>query len=231
MIVRHVTEGDVPLTVTVFEDRISSVGRSCFDDVRKRMGVSIARTADAAGIDDEPSVAKLHGARDMTMRAKDQRLLDPFGRAFDLLPRRQADGAVRLHGFQPIGLVIVRHRVTQEGATQVHACGWNRAQPFEMRGIELRMSGTIPRPHLLRRPVDQIAIVIAEHVNGIERHQGVHRTPRVERSAGHIAEVHDLIDILRADVRKHGLKCQIISVHVGNRRELHRPFPIPAACR
>ena len=77
--------------------------------------------------------------------------------------------------------------------------------------------------------VDQIAIVIAEHMHGVERHQGIHRPPRVERAARHVAEIDDLVDALRADVGDNSLKREIVSVHIGNRGKAHRV--IPAACR
>jgi hypothetical protein len=90
-----------------------------------------------------------------------------------------------------------------------------------MRGLKLRMSGPVPRSHLLRRPVDQIAVVIAEHVNGVERHQRVHRAPGVERSARHVAEMDDLFDALRTDVGNDRFQRQIVSVDIGDRRKAH----------
>ena len=83
------------------------------------------------------------------------------------------------------------------------------------------MRGPVPRPHLLRRPVDQIAVVIAEHVNGVERHQRVHRPPRVERPARHVAEIDDLFDALRADVGNDRFQREIISVDIGDRGKAH----------
>jgi hypothetical protein len=39
--------------------------------------------------------------------------------------------------------------------------------------------------------------MIAEHMNRVERHQRVHRPPRVERSARHVAEINDVVDAAR----------------------------------
>ena len=66
--------------------------------------------------------------------------------------------------------------------------------------------------------------MIAEHVNGIERHQRVHGSPRIERTARHVAEIDDLVDALRADVGQHGFEREIVSVHVGDGGETHASF-------
>ena len=63
--------------------------------------------------------------------------------------------------------------------------------------------------------------MIAEHMNGIERHQRVHGSPRFERAARHVAEIDDLADSLRTDVGQHGFQREIISVHIGNRGKTH----------
>jgi hypothetical protein len=63
--------------------------------------------------------------------------------------------------------------------------------------------------------------VIAEHVNRVERHQGIHRPPGVERAACHVAKVDDLVDVLGADVRNHSLKREVVSMHIGNRGKAH----------
>ena len=63
--------------------------------------------------------------------------------------------------------------------------------------------------------------MIAEHVNGIERHQRVHGSPRIERAARHVAEIDDLANSLRADVGQHGFQREIVSVHIGNRGKAH----------
>ncbi len=63
--------------------------------------------------------------------------------------------------------------------------------------------------------------MIAEHVNGVERHQRVHGAPRVERAAHHVAEIDDLANTLRADVGQHGFQREIVSVHIGNRGKAH----------
>ena len=63
--------------------------------------------------------------------------------------------------------------------------------------------------------------MIAEHVNGVERHQRIHGPPRVERAARHIAEIDDLADSFRADVGQHGFQREIVSVHIGNGGKVH----------
>jgi hypothetical protein len=90
-----------------------------------------------------------------------------------------------------------------------------------MPSFELVVRGPIPRSHFLGRPVDQIAIVIAAHMDGVERDQHVHRPSRVERAARHVSEVDNFINALDADIGDDGLKRQIISVHVGNRGKAH----------
>ena len=97
----------------------------------------------------------------------------------------------------------------------------HRTKPIEMRCVELRMRRPVPRSHLLGGPVDQIAIVVAEHMNRIERHQRVHRPPRVERSARHVAEIDDLADALGADVGNDSLKREMVSVNIGDRGKAH----------
>ena len=68
--------------------------------------------------------------------------------------------------------------------------------------------------------------MIAEHVDGIERHQRVHGSARIERAARHVAEIDDLADPLRADVGQHGFEREIVSVHVGNRGKTHVHFDL-----
>ena len=104
----------------------------------------------------------------------------------------------------------------------IDACRRHRTQPIEMRLVELRMHGPVPGTHLLRRPVDQIAVVIAEHVYRIERHQRIHRAPRIKRAARHVAEIDDLVDALRADVGNDSFQREIVSVHIGNRGKTHQ---------
>src|SRR5260370_17515719 len=69
--------------------------------------------------------------------------------------------------------------------------------------------------------VEKITDVIAEHGNRVERHQGIHRPPRVERAARHVAEIDDLVDVLGADIGDHGFQREIVSVHIGNRGKAH----------
>jgi hypothetical protein len=90
-----------------------------------------------------------------------------------------------------------------------------------MSGVELRVGGPIPRPHPFGWPVDQPAVVIAEHMHGIERHQRVHRSPGFERAARHVAEVDDIIDTLGANVGNDRFEREVISVHVGNGGKTH----------
>ena len=72
--------------------------------------------------------------------------------------------------------------------------------------------------------------MIAEHVNGIERHQRVHGPPRIERTARHVAEIDDLANSLRADVGQHGFQREIVSVHIGNRGKTHVNSTYPEGC-
>ncbi len=58
-------------------------------------------------------------------------------------------------------------------------------------------------------------------MNGVERHQRVHRAPGVERSARHVAEIDDLLDTLRANVGNDRFERQIISVDIGDRGKAH----------
>src|SRR4030081_2466987 len=91
-----------------------------------------------------------------------------------------------------------------------------------MPGIELRVGGALPRAHLLARPVEQPAVVIAAHMNGVERHQRVHGPPRIKRSARHVAEVDDPVDALRANIGNHRFEREIVSVDIGNRSKKNR---------
>ena len=59
-------------------------------------------------------------------------------------------------------------------------------------------------------------------MGGIERHQQVHRSPGVERPAGHVAEVDDVGNAGRADVGEHGFQREDVTVDVGDRGEAHR---------
>ena len=76
------------MAIRQFQDGVTRIRRAGFHDVRRRMNVAIAGRADAAGIDNQAAVAKPHRARDMAMRAEDQRLRDPDRGRFDRLNRR-----------------------------------------------------------------------------------------------------------------------------------------------
>ena len=72
--------------------------------------------------------------------------------------------------------------------------------------------------------------MIAEHMDGIERHQRVHGRPRIEGTAGHVAKIDDLADPARTDVGQHGFQCEIVSVHVGDRCKTHVHSTYPEGC-
>jgi hypothetical protein len=65
---------------------------------------------------------------------------------------------------------------------------------------------------------------------GIERHQRVHGSARIERAARHVTEIDDLADPLRADVGQHGFEREIIPVYVGNRGKTHIHSIYPKGC-
>ena len=58
-------------------------------------------------------------------------------------------------------------------------------------------------------------------MHGVERHQRVHGSPRIERAARHVTEIDDFTDPLCADIGQHGFERQIVSVDVGNRSKTH----------
>lgn len=80
MIIRDVAERHLPSIIRPLEDRIARMRRAGFDDMRIRMLVAIAGAADAAGIDDQPAVAKPYGAGQMGVGAQDQGLRDSLGK-------------------------------------------------------------------------------------------------------------------------------------------------------
>ena len=166
----------------------------------------------------------------MAVAAQDKPLRDAFGGFLDRFTRRHPHRAIRQNGFQPIDLVASGRRMAEKDLVVEHKLWRHRPQPVEMRGVELRVRGPVPRPHLLRRPVDQITVVIAKHMDGVERHQCIHRPPRIERSARHVAEIDDVGETVGADVGNNRFQREIVSVHIGNRGEAHCQ-PIPAACR
>ena len=49
--------------------------------------------------------------------------------------------------------------------------------------------------------------------------------PCFERPAEVIAEVHDLVNAKRSDVRKHGFERDAVAVDVGDRSQFHRVVP------
>ncbi len=71
------------------------------------------------------------------------------------------------------------------------------------------------------RTVDQIAVVIAEQMDRIERHQHIDGGPGVERTAHHVAEVDDVPNSLRTNVRQDGFEREMIAVDVGDRSKAH----------
>src|SRR5262245_39614360 len=99
--------------------------------------------------------------------------------------------------------------MTEENLAAIDSRSRHRTQPVEMTRVELSMGRPVPRAHLLRRTVDQVAVVIAEYVKGVERHQRIHGSPRIERAARHVTEMDDVADALRADIRQHGFECEI----------------------
>lgn len=112
--------------------------------------------------------------------------------------------------------------MTEKDPIAEHTRWLHRAQPIEMVSIELRIGGALPHTHLLDWQVNQPAIMIAEHMDGVQRHQHIHGPRRIERPACHVAEIDDVGNALRADVGEHGFQRKKISVHVGNGGKAHR---------
>ena len=137
VIVRHVTERHLPVSISAFEDRIARIRRARLDDMRIGMDIAIAGTADTAGVDDQPAVVKSNGARKMRVRAQDQRLSDACCELRNAFARRHGDRAVGKNGVEPIDFVVFRCRVAEKNLVLEHARYRLRAQPVEMRGIEL----------------------------------------------------------------------------------------------
>lgn len=75
--------------------------------------------------------------------------------------------------------------------------------------------------HCRRILLDQIAVVIATDRRQAKRHQQVCRLAGLERAAEEIAEIDDLIDLLRTNISKHRLECQMVAVNVGDRCKTH----------
>ena len=156
----------------------------------------------------------------------------PFGRLLDRFQRRHPHRAVGQNGLQPIDLVAGGRRVAEKDLIAEHQRRRHRAQPVEMplrRVARARAGPTMPI--FSRRPVDQIAVVIAEHVDGVERHQRVHRPPRVERAARHVAEIDDLVDALRRGCRRSRLPARDSFRAHRQSRQSASIRPIPAGCR
>jgi hypothetical protein len=125
-------------------------------------------------------------------------------------------------GFQPVDLIIRRCRVAKKDRISKHLRCRHRAQPIQIACIEFRVYAPFPRAHLLQRPVDQVAVVIAQHVNGIERLQHVHGAARVERATYHVAEIDYVVDPLRADVGDNSLQREIVAMNVCYRGKTHQ---------
>src|SRR6266550_7294270 len=106
---------------------------------REWMGIAIARRTDAAGVDDQASVAKPDRARNVGVGAKDKFLRDTFGGLLDRIQRGHAHGAVGEHGLQPIDLVMIGRGVTEKDPIAIDARRRHRPQPIEMFLLELRM--------------------------------------------------------------------------------------------
>jgi len=70
--------------------------------------------------------------------------------------------------------------------------------------------------------------MIAKNMNGVERHQHVHGTPRVQRPACHVAEIDDVVDPLRTDIRDHRFQREIISVYIRDRGKTHHGLYVGA---
>ena len=143
----------------------------------------------------------------------------------DRLQRRHPDRAVGHHGLKPVDIIVGRRGVTEKHLIAKHRRRRHRAQPVEMHRVELRVGRPLPRTHLLHRPIDQPAIMIAEHMDGVERHQRIHGSPRFERAARHVAEIDDLANSFRADVGQHGLQREIVSMHIGDGGKTHANSP------
>src|SRR3954466_9431434 len=112
--------------------------------MRERMFVTKTWAADAAGIDDQPSVPKSYGTGEMGVGAQDQRLRDTLRKLFDAIERRQRHRAVGMHGMEPIDFVIVGRRMTHENLLAKHARHRLRAQPFELLRLEGGIGPTTP---------------------------------------------------------------------------------------
>ena len=189
--------------------------------MRHGMHVAIGRRADAARIDDHPSVVEPHRARQMRVTAEHQPMRDAIGGLRDRLSGGERHRSARSHRFEPIGLVACGRPVTQENALVEETRRRQGAQPFEVTIGQLIVSGPVPGSHLVRRSIDQIAVVVAADADRPALDQEIDGARSVERTAGGVSEIDDLRDALGANVRQHRFEGEIVAVHVGNRREPH----------
>jgi hypothetical protein len=71
------------------------------------------------------------------VRTEDQELRDALRQQLDAIQWRHRDGPIGMNGIEPIDFVVFRCRVAEKNLVLEHARYRLRAQPVEMRGIEL----------------------------------------------------------------------------------------------
>ena len=115
-----------------------------------------------------------------------------------------------------------RRAVAEKGAVEENLRRRQRAQPVEVTSFELLVGWSVPGAHLVRSAVDQVAIVIAADADGAAGDQEIDGAGRVHRTAGGVTKIDDAGNALRANVIQHRFQREMISVHIGDRREFHR---------
>lgn len=82
-----------------------------------------------------------------------------------------------------------------------------------------------------RAQFNHYPVLIAADGSDASLHEQVGCSSRFERPAEVVAEIHDLVDAERRNIRKHGFKRHAVAVDVGDRSQFHRFVPCPGIIR
>src|SRR5262245_35372158 len=99
MIVEHIAKGGAPAQFRSFQDRVTGVWCAGLHFVGNRHHVIVTGTANAARVDDQPTISQADDPRYVGMPAQDEGSVDTGRTMLDLLDWRRADTSIVRHRF------------------------------------------------------------------------------------------------------------------------------------
>jgi len=184
--------------------------------------------SDAARIDDQPPILEPHRARDVRMPTQHYGIVEALGLGCHRRLVRLRHRAPLPPAVEPGIHVGRRGAVTEEDIVEQGKIRRQRIDPGAMPRFHLELRELVDLAKLVRRVVDQLALMIAAHRGDIDVHEDIGHPVGLERPRDKIAEIEDPVDLVQGNVVQHRLERETVAMDVGNDCDLHAAGGAPA---